>query len=36
VSLRSLDVAEPYRVEVSDRLIDLANSVRSGLQLSTL
>jgi nicotinate phosphoribosyltransferase len=30
--LRSLDTAEPYRVEVSPRLIELAEGIRSDLQ----
>jgi nicotinate phosphoribosyltransferase len=32
--LRSLDVAEPYRVNVSPRLIELAESIRNDLQLA--
>jgi nicotinate phosphoribosyltransferase len=31
--LRSLDVVDPYRVEVSERLTDLARAIRSGVQL---
>src|SRR5581483_4297295 len=34
--LRSLDTAEPYRVDVSPHLVDLAQSIRNDLQLARL